>query len=87
MMNSTAEPVGFDTTVAPGLGERLLIVEDEIATRVGLTELVRNWGFLAESAADAEEALTKVTSFRPAIIITDLEMPGLSGLDLLRTLQ
>jgi DNA-binding NtrC family response regulator len=87
MINSTAEPVGSDTSVAPGVGERLLIVEDEVATRVGLTELVRNWGFLAESAADAEDALTKVTTFRPGIIITDLAMPGVSGLDLLRTLQ
>jgi DNA-binding NtrC family response regulator len=87
MINSTAEPVGSDASVAPGVGERLLVVEDEVATRVGLTELVRNWGFLAESAADAEEALAKITTFRPGIIITDLAMPGISGLDLLRSLQ
>src|SRR5687767_15221310 len=87
MINSTAEPVGSDASVAPGVGERLLVVEDEVATRVGLTELVRNWGFLAESAADAEEALAKITTFRPGIIITDLAMPGISGLDLVRRLQ
>jgi DNA-binding NtrC family response regulator len=87
MIYSTAEPVGADASVGPGVGERLLIVEDEPATRLGLTELVRNWGFLAESASDVEEALAKVTTFRPGIIITDLAMPGLSGLDLLRTLQ
>ena len=87
MINSTAEPLGSDASVAPGGGERLLIVEDEVATRVGLTELVRHWGFLAEAAADAEEALAKVTTFRPGIIITDLAMPGVSGLDLLRSLQ
>jgi DNA-binding NtrC family response regulator len=73
--------------LAPALGERLLIVEDEPTTRFGLTELVRAWGFVAESAADGEEALKKVTSFRPGIIISDLAMPGMNGLDLLRALQ
>ena len=37
-------------------GERVLVVEDEPATRLGLTELVRTWGFMADSAADEEEA-------------------------------
>ena len=73
--------------ITPGLGERLLIVEDETATRLGLTELARNWGFVADAASDGEEALRKVTTFRPAIIITDLAMPGMNGLALLRALQ
>jgi DNA-binding NtrC family response regulator len=67
--------------------ERVLIVEDDGAARVGLEQLVRNWGFLAESAADGEEALEKVTTFRPAIVISDLVMPRLDGLGLLRALQ
>ena len=62
----------------------MLIVEDDPATRVGLTELVRTWGFPAESAADGEEALQKVTAFRPAIVVTDLVMPRMDGLGLLR---
>jgi DNA-binding NtrC family response regulator len=68
-------------------GERVLIVEDEPSTRVGLTELVRTWGFTADSAGDGEEALQKVTSFRPSIIISDLVMPRMGGLDLLRALK
>jgi DNA-binding NtrC family response regulator len=68
-------------------GERVLIVEDDQATRVGLTELVRTWGFLADSAEDGEEALAKVTSFRPAIVVTDLVMPRMDGHVLLRTLH
>jgi DNA-binding NtrC family response regulator len=72
---------------AKAVSERVLIVEDEPAARVGLEQLVKSWGFLAESASDGEEALTKVTSFRPAIVITDLVMPRLDGLGLLRALQ
>jgi DNA-binding NtrC family response regulator len=67
--------------------ERILIVEDDSAARVGLEQLVRSWGFVAESAADGNEALEKVTTFRPAIVITDLVMPGMDGLELLRALQ
>ena len=51
-------------------GERVLIVEDDPATRIGLTELVRAWGFQTEEAADGEEAMQKVTTFRPAIIVS-----------------
>src|SRR5687767_11691024 len=67
--------------------ERVLIVEDEPSTRVGLTELVRTWGFSADSAADGQEALERVTAFRPSIIISDLVMPRMGGLDLLRALK
>jgi DNA-binding NtrC family response regulator len=69
------------------LQERVLIVEDDAAARAGLEQLVRSWGFIAESAGDGEEALEKVTSFRPAIVITDLVMPRMDGLALLRALQ
>jgi DNA-binding NtrC family response regulator len=66
--------------------ERVLIVEDDASARSGLEQLVKSWGFIAESASDGEEALEKVTSFRPAIVITDLVMPRMDGLALLRAL-
>jgi DNA-binding NtrC family response regulator len=67
--------------------ERVLIVEDEPSTRLGLTELVRTWGFTTDAAGDGEEALQRITSFRPSIIISDLVMPRMGGLDLLRALK
>src|SRR5499433_3122727 len=77
-----------DTTTAPtATAERVLIVEDDAAARVGLEQLVKSWGFVAESATDGEDALGKVTSFRPAIVISDLVMPRMDGLALLRALQ
>jgi DNA-binding NtrC family response regulator len=76
-----------ESSTTRATSERVLIVEDDSAARVGLEQLVKNWGFLAESAGDGEEALEKVTSFRPAIVISDLVMPRLDGLGLLRALQ
>ena len=68
-------------------GERVLIVEDEPSTRLGLTELVRTWGFITDAAADGEDALQRITVFRPSIIISDLVMPRRDGLELLRALK
>jgi DNA-binding NtrC family response regulator len=68
-------------------GERVLIVEDDPATRSGLAELVGAWGFQTDEAADGEEGLQKVTTFRPAIIVSDLVMPRMGGHELLRALK
>src|SRR5215204_1330772 len=73
-----------DTTTP---GERVLVVEDDPSTRLGLSELVRTWGFTTDAAADGQEALDKITAFRPSIIISDLVMPRMGGLDLLRALK
>ncbi len=67
--------------------ERILIVEDDSAARIGLQQLVRGWGFDVETAADGEQALTQIEAFHPAIVLTDLVMPKMGGLDLLRKLQ
>jgi len=67
--------------------ERVLIVEDDGATRSGLTELVRTWGFMAEAAADGDEGLEKISTFRPSIVVTDLVMPRKTGLELLEVVR
>ena len=76
-----------DNTFGQPIGERVLIVEDDSGTREGLAELVTTWGFQTEEAADGEEALRKVTSFRPAIIVSDMVMPRVGGMELLRALK
>ena len=68
-------------------GERVLIVEDDPSTRSGLAELVHAWGFYTDEAADGEEAMRKITTFRPAIIVSDLVMPRMGGRELLRALH
>ncbi len=67
--------------------ERILIVEDDSAARIGLQQLVRGWGFDVETAADGEQALAQIEAFHPGIVLTDLVMPKMGGLDLLRKVQ
>jgi DNA-binding NtrC family response regulator len=85
-MSTTDGTEAVETQAKVTTAERVLIVEDDPAARIGLEQLVKSWGFLAESASDGEEALAKVTTFRPAIVITDLVMPRMDGLALLRAL-
>jgi DNA-binding NtrC family response regulator len=86
-MTSLSGTMTDETEPQSPAGERVLIVEDDPATRSGLSELVQNWGFQTDEAADGEEAMRKVTTFRPAIIVSDLVMPRMGGADLLRALK
>ncbi len=63
--------------------EKVLIVEDEIHARTGLTELIESWGYTAEGAADGAEGLEKTVTWKPAIVVTDLKMPRMDGMELL----
>lgn len=63
--------------------EKVLIVEDELHARTGLTELVGSWGYRAECAADGLEGLEKTIAWSPSIIVTDLKMPRMDGMELL----
>jgi DNA-binding NtrC family response regulator len=63
--------------------EKVLIVEDEENERSGLAELVSAWGYRAETARDGLEGLEKVAAWSPGIVITDLKMPRMDGMELL----
>ena len=63
--------------------ERVLIVEDEENERTGLAELVSAWGYQTETAEDGVEAMEKVSAWSPGIIVTDLKMPRMGGMELL----
>ncbi len=66
--------------------EKVLIVEDEPHALTGLAELVSGWGYRTETARDGLEALDKVGSWTPGIIVTDLKMPRMDGFELLKRL-
>jgi DNA-binding NtrC family response regulator len=67
--------------------EKVLIVEDEPHALSGLAELVSGWGYRTETARDGLEALEKVTAWQPGIIVSDLKMPRMDGLELLSRLS
>jgi DNA-binding NtrC family response regulator len=62
---------------------RILIVDDEVNARTALLELLRDEGYSVESAADGFKALGKLADFAPDLVLTDLKMPGMDGIQLL----
>ena len=68
-------------------GSRILVVEDETNERLGLAELLKAWGYETEAAADGTEALEKLPAFCPAVVLSDLRMPRMGGMDLLKQLH
>jgi two-component system, NtrC family, response regulator AtoC len=66
---------------------RLLVVDDEANARSALAELLREEGFDVETAADAFKALGKFDAFAPHVVITDLKMPGMDGIELVKKLR
>ncbi|WP_025678426.1 response regulator, partial [Paenibacillus massiliensis] len=69
---------------------RVLIVDDEPAIREGLTTLI-DWeacGFqVADTAGNGREALEKLEKLAPRLVIMDIRMPGMSGLEVIRTIR
>ncbi|HEV2176051.1 MAG TPA: sigma-54 dependent transcriptional regulator [Terriglobia bacterium] len=65
-------------------GHRILVVEDDAGERQGLAELLTAWGYETETTADGKQALEKIAAFQPVVIISDLRMPGMGGMDLLK---
>lgn len=66
---------------------RILIVEDEPAMGELLRELVRDGGHAPEVVPSAEAALVRLQAQRPDLILLDLRLPGMSGLDFLQLRQ
>mgnify|MGYP003576740813 CR=1 FL=1 len=66
---------------------RILVVDDEENLRLVLRTLLRRNGYEVETASSGEEALGLVDSFGPDVILTDVRMPKMGGLDLLATLK
>lgn len=68
-------------------GGRILLVEDDRFLRRAAEASLRQRGFAVTVAADGEEALVKVRAEIPDLILLDLLMPKLTGIEVLRALR
>ncbi|MWV44113.1 response regulator [Paenibacillus sp. HJL G12] len=67
--------------------KRVLVVDDEESIRSAITYALKREGFEVATAADGEEALQKVSSFRPDMLVLDVMMPKLNGYEVCRRLE
>lgn len=66
---------------------KILVVDDEPALTVAFARKLRREGYECATAGSGEEALKRLESYRPDLVISDVRMPGMSGLDLLKEIK
>ena len=63
---------------------RVVVADDEASARSGLAKLLGDEGFDVTVAEDGQKALTRVQELAPDVLVTDLRMPNMDGIELLR---
>ena len=66
---------------------RILVVDDEANARSALRELLCDAGYDIALAASSSDGLALIDSFHPDVLLTDVVMPGMSGLELAKAAQ
>jgi DNA-binding NtrC family response regulator len=74
-------------TDIPAQAERILIVDDDPSMRTALMESVRRLGYDVQGAIDGADAVEQVSRYKPWLVVTDLKMPRLGGLDLIKEIK
>lgn len=66
---------------------RILIADDDQVSRETLADFLQDEGYQVHLAANGHEAMAALPVFQPELVLTDLHMPGLSGLDVLQQVR
>jgi signal transduction histidine kinase len=75
------EPVMESPTIDPA---RILVIDDEEAARFGIRKALEKEQYWVELAANGQEALQKIREFSPHVVISDINMPQMDGITLLK---
>jgi DNA-binding NtrC family response regulator len=66
---------------------RILVAEDDLAAHDGWREILTSWGYKVAIAQDGEEALNLLRTTNPHILLADIKMPRVDGLELLQNIN
>ena len=69
------------------MNEKILIVDDEKGIIEALTYAFKREGYMVETAGDGEEALLKLDSFAPQVMVLDLMMPKMNGIEVCKKIM
>ena len=81
------EPPTKPLSVVPIIGPRLLLVDDDETVVSALADFLRSRYYEVETAGHGAEALAMAREKRPALILLDIQLPGMDGLTVMRTLR
>ncbi len=66
---------------------KVLVIEDTASEMELISHYLRDSGYTVIATADAKDAMDKIDQHKPHVIITDLVMPGMNGLELCRSIR
>src|SRR5262245_27862619 len=66
---------------------RILIVDDDADSRESFSMIIQSWRHQVATAGDGHEALALLAAFQPHVIIVDLGMPGMDGIELVERIR
>jgi two-component system response regulator (stage 0 sporulation protein F) len=72
--------------MSPALG-RILVVDDEAPVREVLTEYFSSHGYTVDTASNGNDALATIRRDRPDLVLLDVRMPGIDGVEVLRRIR
>jgi len=67
--------------------DRILVIDDERAARDALAELLRDEGYLVDTASDGADGLAQIDRDPPSLVISDVRMPRMSGLQMVQRMR
>lgn len=68
-------------------GKKILIVDDDMTLRELYEERIKAEGYTILSASDGEEAIEKATKEKPDLLLLDIMMPKINGIDVMKMLR
>ncbi len=66
---------------------KVLVIDDEEAARYGIVRALSGQGYEIQEASDGDQALETIKQFQPDVVLSDINMPAMDGLSLLKHLQ
>jgi len=67
--------------------KKILVVDDQFGIRILLNEIFKKEGYVTYQAANGEQALSLVKEKQPDLIILDMKIPGMDGIEILKRLK
>src|SRR5438105_4106417 len=88
MDNPAGAPnASHDANASPATGLSVLVVDDEPIVVEVVSKYLTREGYAVVTAADGHDALEKALTYRPALIVLDVMLPGIDGIEVCRRLR